>query len=54
VNPAGFAAACLEVAAREKDVDIHQQELAKVANVSTTTVRKHRNSIQAELQESEI
>ncbi len=48
VHPAGFAAACLAVACRDHGVDITQLDLAAAADVSTATVRDHRDTIEAE------
>ncbi|WP_459193157.1 transcription initiation factor IIB [Halosimplex sp. J119] len=44
-HPAGFAAGCLAVACRDHGVDITQLDLAAEADVSTATVREHRNTI---------
>jgi transcription initiation factor TFIIB len=46
VHPAGFAAACLEVACRDDGVEIIQQKLANEADVSPVTVRTHRDTIE--------
>jgi transcription initiation factor TFIIB len=50
-NPSGFAASCLAVAADGQGVDVRQSALADVADVSAATVRKHRDTIQAEFGE---
>jgi len=49
VNPAGFAAACLEVAARERGVAVTQVALAGAADVAPVTVRTHRETLLEEL-----
>lgn len=48
-NPAGLAAACLEVAATESDADLTQVELASAADVCPATVRTHRDTLQEHL-----
>lgn len=48
-QPTGVAAACLLVAVEHGPISLTQSELATVANVSTMTIRRHRNRIQAEL-----
>jgi transcription initiation factor TFIIB len=50
-NPSGFAAACLEVAADQQDVEVYQYELAEAAGVSPMTVRKNREALQARVVE---
>lgn len=46
VHPAGFAAACLYTAGQEAGRWVTQAEAADVANVTTTTIRNHRNVLQ--------
>ncbi|QPV61590.1 transcription initiation factor IIB family protein [Halosimplex litoreum] len=46
VHPSGFAAACLEVACRDDDVEIMQIALAEAADVTPVTVRAHRDRIE--------
>jgi len=46
VHPAGFAAACLEVACRDDGVEITQLALAEAADVTPVTVRAHRDRIE--------
>ncbi|AQL44721.1 transcription initiation factor IIB (plasmid) [Halorientalis sp. IM1011] len=48
-DPAGFAAACLEVAATEHNGDVTQEALATAADVCPVTVRANRNTLQAQL-----
>ncbi|QLH81304.1 transcription initiation factor IIB [Halosimplex pelagicum] len=48
VHPAGFAAACLEIACRDHEVEILQQRVANEADVSPVTVRTHRDIIEGE------
>lgn len=43
VNPSGFAAACLAVAAAEQGIKVIQRDLAAEADVSPVTVRTHRD-----------
>ncbi|WP_123538180.1 transcription initiation factor IIB [Halosimplex salinum] len=47
-HPAGFAAACLEVACRDHGVDCTQLDLAAEADVAPVTVRTHRDTIEAD------
>jgi len=51
VNPAGFAAACLEAAARDRDVAVTQLALADAADVAPATIRTHRERLSKELDE---
>lgn len=51
-HPAGFAAACLTVAATEQDVDCTQRALAEAASVSRATVRAHRETLIGSLEEA--
>ncbi|AQL42270.1 transcription initiation factor IIB [Halorientalis sp. IM1011] len=44
-HPAGFAAGCLAVAARQRGIDVRQADLADAADVCAATVRGHRNVI---------
>ncbi|WP_424016165.1 transcription initiation factor IIB (plasmid) [Halorientalis pallida] len=44
-NPAGVAAACLEIAATETDDEITQEELAAAADVCSATVRSNRDML---------
>jgi transcription initiation factor TFIIB len=46
VHPAGFAAACLYTAGQEAGRWVTQAAAADVANVTTTTIRKHRDGLQ--------
>lgn len=46
VHPAGFAAACLYKAGREQGRWLTQTEAAEAANISTTTIRNHRDTLQ--------
>jgi len=46
VHPAGFAAACLYKAGREEGRWLTQSEVAEAANISTTTIRDHRDTLQ--------
>jgi transcription initiation factor TFIIB len=46
VHPAGFAAACLYTAGHEEDRWLTQSEVAGAANISTTTIRNHRDTLQ--------
>jgi transcription initiation factor TFIIB len=46
VNPVGFAAACLYKAGTERDQQLKQSEVAEAANVTSKTVRSHRNTIE--------
>jgi len=46
-HPAGFAAACLEVAAAAHGVDVRQTALADAAAVTPVTVRAHRDALRA-------
>ena len=46
VHPAGFAAACLYKAGREEGRWLTQSEVAEAANISTTTIRNHRDTLQ--------
>jgi transcription initiation factor TFIIB len=50
-NPSGFAAACLSVAASEHGVEVRQTALAATADVSPATVRTHRDTLRAMVQE---
>lgn len=45
VNPVGFAASCIAVAATSHDDVVRQYELADAADVSPATVRTHRDSL---------
>jgi transcription initiation factor TFIIB len=45
VNPAGFAAGCVAVAAARQGVEVIQRDLAEEADVSPTTVRAHRDTL---------
>ncbi|WP_226023632.1 transcription initiation factor IIB [Halomicrobium salinisoli] len=45
-HPAGFAAACLYRAGKKLEQLLTQAEVSEAANVSATTVRKHRNTLQ--------
>lgn len=49
VNPSGFAAACLAVAAKEDSVGVRQKALADTADVTPCTIRNHRDTIHAEI-----
>lgn len=49
VHPAGFAAACLYKAGREEGHWLRQYEVADAANISTATVRAHRNTIEGQV-----
>ncbi|MFC6992418.1 transcription initiation factor IIB family protein [Haladaptatus sp. GCM10025707] len=44
-NPAGVAAACLELASRDAEERVLQVNLAAAADVSTCTLRKHRDTL---------
>ena len=46
VHPAGFAAACLHTAGREEGRWLTQSGVAEAANISTTTIRTHRDTLQ--------
>jgi transcription initiation factor TFIIB len=46
VHPAGFAAACLYTAGCEEGRWLTQTEVAGAANISTTTIRNHRDTLQ--------
>ncbi|QLH81380.1 transcription initiation factor IIB [Halosimplex pelagicum] len=46
VHPAGFAAACVEVACHNGGVEFVQGDLAEAAGVSAVTVRTHRDTIE--------
>jgi len=46
VQPAGFAAACLYKAGGERSWKVSQAEVAEAANVSSTTVRTHRDTLE--------
>ncbi|MFD1648000.1 transcription initiation factor IIB family protein [Haloarchaeobius litoreus] len=46
VHPAGFAAACLYKAGREEGRFLMQSEAAEAANISQSTVRTHRDTLQ--------
>ncbi|MFC6734484.1 transcription initiation factor IIB family protein [Haladaptatus sp. DYSN1] len=50
-NPAGVAAACLELASNDIGEHVLQCELAAEANVSTATLRKHRDALAEKLVE---
>ncbi|SFS00071.1 transcription initiation factor TFIIB [Halomicrobium zhouii] len=45
VNPAGFAAGCVAVAAAKQGIEVIQRDLADEAAVSPTTVREHRDTL---------
>lgn len=45
VRPSGFAAACLYKAGREDGWYLTQSTVAEAADVSTTTVRTHRDAV---------
>ena len=45
VNPAGFAAGCVAVAAAKQGSEVIQRDLADEADVSPTTVRAHRDTL---------
>jgi len=45
VNPAGFAASCVAVAAAKQGIEVIQRDLAEEADVSPTTVREHRDTL---------
>jgi len=45
VHPAGFAAACLYEAGRQQGQWMSQTDVATVANVSTATIRSHRDTL---------
>ena len=45
VNPAGFAAGCIAVAAAKRGIEVIQRDLAEEADVSSTTVRAHRDAL---------
>jgi transcription initiation factor TFIIB len=45
VRPFGFAAACLYKAGREQGRWLTQTEVAEITNVSTVTVRTHRDTL---------
>ncbi|MFC6733902.1 hypothetical protein [Haladaptatus sp. GCM10025893] len=45
-NPAGVAAACLELASNHAGEHVLQCELAENADVSTATLRKHRDALE--------
>ncbi|WP_276248556.1 transcription initiation factor IIB family protein [Haladaptatus sp. YSMS36] len=47
-NPAGVAAACLELASKAVDERVLQCELAANAGVSTATLRKHRDALRTQ------
>ncbi len=49
-HPHGFAAACLYSAGQEYGCWLTQQEIASVANTSTTTLRAHRGSLREVLE----
>jgi transcription initiation factor TFIIB len=49
VNPSGFAAASLAVAANEHSVEVRQTALAETAEVTPCTIRNHRDTIRAEI-----
>ncbi|QKY22212.1 transcription initiation factor IIB family protein (plasmid) [Halolamina sp. CBA1230] len=46
VHPAGFAAACLYKAGREEGRWLTQSKVAETANISSTAVRTHRDTLQ--------
>ncbi|TKX76721.1 hypothetical protein EXE53_30345, partial [Halorubrum sp. SD626R] len=46
VHPAGFAAACLYTAGREEGRWLTQSGVVEAANISTTTIRTHRDTLQ--------
>ncbi len=46
VHPAGFTAACLHKAGREEGRWLTQSEAAEAANISQSTVRTHRDTLQ--------
>jgi transcription initiation factor TFIIB len=45
VQPSGFAAACLYTAGREHGRWLTQSDVAAVADVSTATIRAHRDTL---------
>ena len=47
-NPAGFAAACIAVAAADHGAAVQQIALADAADVAPATVRAHRDTLQAQ------
>ena len=49
VNPAGFAAACLAVAAAEHAIDVRQIALAEAGDVTPATVRTHRETLRSQI-----
>jgi transcription initiation factor TFIIB len=49
VHPAGFAAACLYIGAREAAYRLNQTNLAEIANISTATIRAHRDTIEQQV-----
>ncbi|WP_432613037.1 hypothetical protein [Halorientalis regularis] len=48
-NPAGVAAACLEIAATDTEDEITQEELAAAADVCSATVRSNRDTLKKQL-----
>ena len=52
-RPHGFAAGCLYRAGQELGYLVTQQELAEVANTSTKTIRKHRDTLLEVLEDQE-
>ncbi|WP_225336289.1 transcription initiation factor IIB [Halomicrobium urmianum] len=49
VNPAGFAAACLYKAGQEQEEGVTQSDVAESGNVSPTTVRAHRETLEKQV-----
>ena len=50
-NPAGVAAACIEIAATDSVDEITQEELAAAADVCSATVRSNRDTLKKQLRE---
>jgi transcription initiation factor TFIIB len=49
-NPAGVAAGCLAVVVEDRDLYITQADIADAADVSTVTLRKHRDRVREAVQ----
>jgi transcription initiation factor TFIIB len=49
VHPAGFAAACLYLAGHEAGRWLTQRDVAEVANISTVTLQKHRDTLEEQV-----
>ncbi len=49
VHPAGFAAACLYKAGQEQGTWVTQSDVAEIGNVTPTTVRAHRETLEEQV-----